>query len=157
MTENLSTVNLTETRNTLSLGEIKSSILDIRVETYLEPVTKAGVPNNKIYVGEASYGRSFRMAQDLCWQSMCEFTGSREHSDANPGRCTGTGGYISHAEINEIIQAGGDIHFFHEGESNTDILLYKGESCPAFTLNSHLELPGAETRPQHEHTPTPER
>ncbi|KAL1841513.1 hypothetical protein VTJ49DRAFT_7004 [Mycothermus thermophilus] len=51
-------VNLTETRNTLSI------------------ITKAGVPNNKIFVGEASYGRSFRMAQAGCWGPTCDFTGT---------------------------------------------------------------------------------
>lgn len=35
--------------------------------TDLSIVTKAGVPNNKVFVGEASYGRSFRMATDGCW------------------------------------------------------------------------------------------
>jgi hypothetical protein len=101
-------VNLTETRNTLSI------------------VTKAGVPNNKIFVGESSYGRSFHMAVDGCWGPMCDFTGSRLVSDAQPGRCTETGGYISNAEINEIIRAGGGRQF-HDGASNSDILIYKGD------------------------------
>ncbi|PHH91790.1 hypothetical protein CDD83_10286 [Cordyceps sp. RAO-2017] len=69
-------------------------------------VTKVGEPNNKVFVGESSYGRSFRMAQDGCWQPMCEFTGSRTQSNANPGRCTQTGGYISDPEINEILARG---------------------------------------------------
>lgn len=91
----------------------------------LHIVTKAGVPNNKIFVGEASYGRSFRMAINDCWGPMCEFTGTKTESDANPGRCTKTGGYISNAEINEIIRAGiGQL--LHDHESNTDVLLYKG-------------------------------
>lgn len=102
-------VNLTETRNALSI------------------VTKAGVPNNKIFVGESSYGRSFHMASDGCWGPMCEFTGSRTKSDAQPGRCTGEGGYIGLAEINEIIQEAEAVERFHDDESNSDILLYKGD------------------------------
>ncbi|KAH6688887.1 glycoside hydrolase family 18 protein [Plectosphaerella plurivora] len=101
-------VNLTETVNTLGI------------------ITKAGVPNNKIFVGESSYGRSFRMATDGCWGPLCEFTGTRLESDANPGRCTDTRGYISNAEINEIIRSGQGRQF-HDGESNSDILLYKGD------------------------------
>ncbi|KAK2601575.1 hypothetical protein QQS21_004893 [Conoideocrella luteorostrata] len=103
-------VNLTETSNSLAM------------------ITKAGVPNNKIFVGEASYGRSFHMAQDGCWGPLCDFTGSRTSSDAKPGRCTKTGGYISYAEINEIIKRGGsEVRVFHDGESNSDIMLNQGD------------------------------
>ncbi|KAM7214665.1 hypothetical protein V8F06_009986 [Rhypophila decipiens] len=101
-------VNLTETLNTLSI------------------ITKAGVPNNKIFVGEASYGRSFHMAVDGCWGPMCDFTGSRLQSDAQPGRCTDTRGYISLAEINDILRTG-EGRQFHDGASNSDILLYQGD------------------------------
>ncbi|CAG8961706.1 hypothetical protein HYFRA_00006246 [Hymenoscyphus fraxineus] len=102
-------VNLTETRNSLAI------------------ITKAGVPNNKVFVGEASYGRSFHMASDGCWGPMCDFTGSRTQSDANAGRCTKTGGYLSNAELIEIIQRGGATQTFHDGASNSDILLYQGD------------------------------
>jgi hypothetical protein len=92
-------------------------------------VTKAGVPNNKILVGEASYGRSFRMAQNGCWGPMCEFTGTRLQSDANPGRCTKTPGYLSYAEIMEIITRNGNTaRGFHDDASDMDVLLYKGPS-----------------------------
>jgi GH18 family chitinase len=94
-------------------------------------VTKAGVPNNKIFVGEASYGRSFHMAVDGCWEPMCEFTGSRTQSDAKPGRCTGESGYLAHAEINEITRSGKG-QLFHDHDSNTDVLLYDGLCSPRF-------------------------
>ncbi|KID97061.1 glycoside hydrolase family 18 protein, partial [Metarhizium majus ARSEF 297] len=102
-------VNLTETNNML-----------VRI-------TKAGVPNNRIFVGEASYGRSFRMAKEGCWGPMCGFTGSRTQSTANPGRCTNTRGYLAYAETKEIISAGGNVRTFHDGDSNTDVLLYNGD------------------------------
>ncbi|KAF2132617.1 carbohydrate-binding module family 24 protein [Dothidotthia symphoricarpi CBS 119687] len=102
-------VNLTETRNSLSI------------------ITKAGTPNNKIFVGESSYGRSFHMATDGCWQPMCEFTGSRTKSDATPGRCTGESGYISLAEINEVLGRNVGARIFHDGASNSDIILYNGD------------------------------
>nr|GFD14088.1 hypothetical protein [Tanacetum cinerariifolium] len=64
-------------------------------------ITKAGAPSNKVVVGVASYGRSFKMAQASCDSEGCAFTGSARVSNANPGRCTGVGGYIANAEINE--------------------------------------------------------
>ncbi|KAF2421787.1 glycoside hydrolase family 18 protein [Tothia fuscella] len=102
-------VNLTETRNALSM------------------ITKAGVPNNKIFVGESSYGRSFHLAKSSCWGPLCDFTGSRERSDANPGRCTNTGGYIAYAEIVEILKGGDGVLSFHDTGSNSDVLVYKGD------------------------------
>ncbi|KAJ8121377.1 hypothetical protein ONZ43_g2151 [Nemania bipapillata] len=107
-------VNLTETRNALSL------------------VTKAGVPNNKIFVGESSYGRSFHMAVDGCWGPNCDFTGSRTVSDAREGRCTKTAGDIANAEIDELIRLGG-AEQLHDGGSNTDMLLYKGDAISYMT------------------------
>ncbi|KFY08962.1 hypothetical protein V492_05773 [Pseudogymnoascus sp. VKM F-4246] len=83
-------VNLTETHNSLAI------------------ITKAGVPNNKIFVGEASYG-------------------SRTQSDAHPGRCTGTGGYIAYAEINEIIRLDKSALQRRDEDSDTDVLLYQGD------------------------------
>lgn len=105
-------------------------------------VTKAGVPNNKIFVGEASYGRSFKMAQNGCAGPMCEFTGSRTQSDATPGRCTKTGGYLANAELGEIFKRGGDkIVTFHDGSSNTDVMLYNGSILPIPCLLSSTEQP----------------
>lgn len=57
---------------------------------------------------------------------MCDFTGSMTQSDAAPGRCTKTGGYLAHAEINEIIKVGSGVRMFHDGASNSDIMLYNG-------------------------------
>lgn len=102
-------VNLTETRNALSI------------------ITKAGVPNSKVFVGEASYGRSFRMKEDGCWRPMCEFTGTPEVSHANPGRCTKTSGYLGYAEIMELMRNNPNVNQFHDGDSNTDVLLYDGD------------------------------
>ncbi|KAK6443798.1 chitinase [Trichoderma asperellum] len=69
-------------------------------------ITKAGVPSNKIAVGIASYGRSFKMAEAGCTGEMCKFTGTPRISNAAKGICTNTAGYISNAEINEIIKSG---------------------------------------------------
>ncbi|KAF5023085.1 hypothetical protein F66182_4842 [Fusarium sp. NRRL 66182] len=104
------TVNMTETNNALSM------------------ITKAGVPNNKVFVGEASYGRSFHMATDGCWKPTCEFTGSKTESDAAPGRCTKTGGYLAFAEIMELLRKGvSGLKTFHDADSESDIVLYNGD------------------------------
>jgi GH18 family chitinase len=66
-------------------------------------ITKAGVPASKVLVGVTSYGRSFRMTSPSCTGPMCTYTGTRNVSNAYKGRCTDTAGYLSNAEINEII------------------------------------------------------
>jgi hypothetical protein len=91
------------------------------------------VPNNKIFVGEASYGRSFHMANPDCWGPLCDFTGSRTQSDASPGRCTGVGGYLASAEIDEIIKTQDNVKTFHDDSSHSDILLYGGAYLQPFS------------------------
>lgn len=121
-------VNLTETRNTLAISEYRSLPNIPRRHILTCPsVTKAGVPNNKIFVGEASYARTFHMARDGCWGPMCDFTGSRTQSDALPGRCTKTAGYIAMAELNELLIKASGAKVFHDGASNTDVMLYNGK------------------------------
>jgi chitinase len=81
-------VNLTETMLTLAM------------------ITKAGVPTKKVAVGISSYGRSFKMAQAGCTGPMCQFTANADNSSqAEPGECTATAGYISNAEINNLVNA----------------------------------------------------
>ncbi|KAI1120979.1 hypothetical protein F5Y10DRAFT_289094 [Nemania abortiva] len=100
-------VNLTETINSLSL------------------ITKAGVPSNKVVVGITSYGRSFQMLTPGCTTELCTFTGSNTNSDAAKGRCTGTAGYISNAEIKEIISDGSRVTTSYvDASSDTNILVY---------------------------------
>jgi chitinase len=82
---------------------LRSHINMTETTTALAMITKAGVPSYKVVVGIASYGRSFKMAKEGCTDETCRFTGSRTESDALPGPCTGTGGYISSAEIREIL------------------------------------------------------
>lgn len=67
------------------------------------------------------------MATDGCWEPMCEFTGTRTKSDATPGRCTGEGGYIALAELNEILGRSVGAQSFHDSASNSDIILYNGD------------------------------
>ncbi|CZS72048.1 unnamed protein product [Fusarium graminearum] len=113
-------VNMTETKNALSM------------------ITKAGVPNRKIFVGESSYGRSFHMAKDGCWEPMCEFTGTRIESDAMPGRCTKTGGYLAYAEIMEIVNEKSGAKLFYDKSSQSDVMLYKGDYVSYMTPKTKI-------------------
>ncbi len=79
-------INMTETHNALVM------------------ITKAGVPANKVIVGVTSYGRAFKMKDPKCKGPMCEYTGTGSASDALPGPCTGTQGYMANAEIDEFVQ-----------------------------------------------------
>lgn len=103
-----SQVNLTETINSLVM------------------ITKAGVPSGKVVVGVTSYGRSFKMAQPGCYGPDCQFTGSRLGSNAMPGNCTATAGYLANAEIMNIMkeQPHRVNQKFHDKSSDSDILVY---------------------------------
>ncbi|GFG26431.1 killer toxin subunits alpha/beta [Aspergillus udagawae] len=85
---------------------LRSHVNETETKDALSMITKAGVPSRKVVVGVASYGRSFKMAEAGCTGPMCKFTGTSRISNAAKGRCTDTGGYISNAEINEIINSG---------------------------------------------------
>ncbi|KAF2969289.1 hypothetical protein GQX73_g4264 [Xylaria multiplex] len=112
-------VNLTETKDALSL------------------ITKAGVPSNKIVVGVTSYGRSFKMEQARCTGPSCKFTGSPRVSNAAKGRCTGTSGYLSNAEIDDIITYGKVNKQWVDADSN--ILVYNDTEWVAY-MNASIKL-----------------
>lgn len=91
-------------------------------------ITKAGVDASKVAVGVSSYGRSFGMKNRAACEhnlnsAACSFTGP--DSGAAPGECTATNGYISNAEIDEIINlnASDTVVKFDAG-SDTDIIFY---------------------------------
>jgi len=86
----------------------------------LTMAVKAGVPQQKIMVGVSSYGRSFKMSQSGCTGPACTYTGP---TDATPGRCSGTAGYIGGGELNELWQKDGAV-IIVDGNSGSDILVY---------------------------------
>ncbi|RGP69672.1 killer toxin subunits alpha beta [Fusarium sporotrichioides] len=96
----------------------------------LSMITKAGVPSHKILVGVSSYARSFKMSKLGCEGPDCTFQGARNQSPAKPGICTETAGYISDAEILQIIRnAGADFdgstyRSYYDASSDSDIFVY---------------------------------
>ena len=94
-------------------------------------ITKAGVPAKKVVVGVASYGRSFKMADEGCTGEMCRFLGSGTSSPAKKGRCTKTSGYISNAEIFEIGDAGGAVKSWKD-KTDTNYLVYDNTEWVAY-------------------------
>jgi hypothetical protein len=68
------------------------------------------------------------MSQAGCSGPQCTFTGTAADSKATPGRCTGTGGYLSNAEILEIIadrRRSGRVNAnYIDPDSHTNILVY---------------------------------
>ncbi|KAE8153225.1 hypothetical protein BDV25DRAFT_137130 [Aspergillus avenaceus] len=104
---------------------LRSHVNATEVHLALSMITKAGVQSNKIMVGESSYGRAFKMAEAGCTGPMCHYTGTSSESDAKPGRCTNTGGYLSDAEIKEIISRGnGTVKTWHDKDTASDYLVY---------------------------------
>ncbi|KAL4799251.1 hypothetical protein BDV19DRAFT_385501 [Aspergillus venezuelensis] len=105
-------VNLTETTSALSM------------------ITKAGVSSDKIVVGLASYGRSFKMTEAGCTGPMCRFVGP--DSGAAKGMCTNTAGYIADAEIYRILDEDDTAETFYDKSSDSNILVYGSTEWVAY-------------------------
>lgn len=67
------------------------------------------------------------MSQAGCTGPDCNFLGDRLNSPAKKGRCTQTSGYISNAELNEIMDFNDNVKSWHDGDSNSDIIVYDGK------------------------------
>ncbi|KAL9573156.1 hypothetical protein ACKAV7_002841 [Fusarium commune] len=114
-----------------SAGNCVRSHVNLTETTYaLAMITKAGVPASKINVGVSSYGRSFGLtSRQACEKSLsdsgCHIMGPK--SGATPGNCTQTAGYISNAEIEEIMNlntTGAGIDYAYDKASDSDTLFY---------------------------------
>jgi GH18 family chitinase len=108
---------------------LRSHVNETETKDALSMITKAGAPSNKVVVGVASYGRSFKMAKAGCDSESCLFTGTPRVSNAAMGRCTNTSGYISNAEIDEIISNGNVKQWKKEG---SNFLVYNDTEWVAY-------------------------
>ncbi|KAH8894660.1 glycoside hydrolase [Thozetella sp. PMI_491] len=106
---------------------VRSHINKTETKNAMVMITKAGVTANKIVIGVSSYARSFRLSDPGCLGVMCKYQGDKNHSEAYQGKCTGTSGYISNAELEEI-KAGKssypNVKYFFDQDSESDILVY---------------------------------
>lgn len=105
---------------------IRSHVNITETKTSLAMATKAGLSSNKVVVGVASYGRSFRLQRPGCFTPDCLFTGSPTQSDAFQGRCTNTSGYISNAELKEIADKKkySYVKSWYDKDSDSNIMVY---------------------------------
>jgi GH18 family chitinase len=97
----------------------------------LSMLTKAGARTNQIMMGISSYGRSFKMSNSKCTGPTCTFTGSNTKSEAEPGICTNSSGYIADAELRRIISDSevndnGKVKTWYDKQSDSDIMTWNG-------------------------------
>ena len=109
---------------------LRSHVNSTETDLSLAMITKAGVPSGKVVVGVSSYGRSFGIADPGCTGPDCLFTGP--DSGATPGACTETAGYISNAELSDILKGvktskrdGGAISWYDD-DTQSDMMTYDG-------------------------------
>lgn len=94
-------------------------------------ITKAGVPAHKVLLGVATYGRSFKMAQEGCDGPTCLFLGDRDNSPAKKGRCTDTAGYLANAEIFEQRDKG-VTRRWTDATARSSYIVYEGTEWVAY-------------------------
>jgi chitinase len=87
-------------------------------EWALAMLTKSGIGTSQIMAGVASYGRSFEMSEEGCYGSSCTWTAA-----GRAGECTDTAGYISNAEINQILLTNTNSQSYSDGNV-TDFIVY---------------------------------
>ncbi|KAI0014005.1 putative necrosis-inducing factor-domain-containing protein [Xylariaceae sp. FL0662B] len=116
---------------------LRSHVNLTETELALAMITKAGVPSNKVIVGISSYGRSFAMAQAGCYGPDCFYTGTAIQSNAAPGPCTDTAGYIANAEIYDIVDNPSRVNQnFLDSTSDSRIVVYDDTQWVAFMDDS---------------------
>ncbi|OHW99326.1 glycoside hydrolase family 18 protein [Colletotrichum incanum] len=81
------------------------------IQLGLELLWRNNVNPERVNLGLGFYGRSFTMSDPGCMAPGCPF---KNATGAGAGRCTGTSGVLSAAEINQIIKDGGKQTFYEK-------------------------------------------
>ncbi|KAM7210290.1 chitinase [Rhypophila decipiens] len=81
------------------------------IDQGLELMWRNNINPERINLGLGFYGRSFTMEDPNCMAPGCPF---KNATGAGAGRCTGTPGVLSAAEINELIQNGAQQILYEE-------------------------------------------
>lgn len=101
----------------------------------LRLVSKAGLDVGKIYVGIASYARSFEVSTSGCYEIGCTFTGPS--SGATPGEYTDVPGILSFDDIS-YIQANDQVNdIYNDTESQCTIMLYNNNQWAAWSSDNN--------------------
>ncbi|KAJ5715533.1 glycoside hydrolase [Penicillium malachiteum] len=98
-------------------------------EWALAMLTKSGIGTSQIMVGVSSYGRSFEMSEAGCYNSNCTWTAAGE-----AGECTETVGYISNAEINQILLTNTNSNLYSDGNV-TNFIVYNDTQWVGYMTN----------------------
>ncbi|KAI8820248.1 uncharacterized protein EV422DRAFT_506961 [Fimicolochytrium jonesii] len=72
------------------------------IEESLALYIRAGIPTDKLNLGVAYYGRSFKLVNPGCQGYGCAMTGG-----GRAGKCSGETGYLAQFEVEEMIQQSG--------------------------------------------------
>ncbi|KAJ4230943.1 hypothetical protein NW759_002926 [Fusarium solani] len=79
------------------------------IDASLELMWRNNINPDRVVMGLGFYGRSFTMKDPKCMKAGCPFK-----TGADKGKCTGTEGVLSAAEINKIVKSGGKVSFDEE-------------------------------------------
>ncbi|KAE8140449.1 hypothetical protein BDV38DRAFT_18327 [Aspergillus pseudotamarii] len=106
---------------------LRSHVNKTETHNSMVMITKAGVEARQVVIGVTSYARSFRMTDESCSGPLCTYAGAKYQSAAYAAPCTTTGGYISNAELNDIIKDHGNysiVKSYVDKDSDSNILMY---------------------------------
>ncbi|KAK8091919.1 hypothetical protein PG997_002280 [Apiospora hydei] len=79
------------------------------------------------------------MADPNCSGPLCAFLGSNASSQAKPGQCTRTAGYISNAEINSIKEKKPESHTWYDKEADADFIVYDSTEWVSYMTDETKE------------------
>ncbi|KAJ2380506.1 hypothetical protein GGI05_006284, partial [Coemansia sp. RSA 2603] len=115
---------------------LRSHVNWTETEQALALITHAGVPSNKVLLGLAAYGRSFKQVYPNCAGPNCMFAGPE--SGATPGSCTGTAGYISMTELEGIRVTSGRVRSEYT-DSGSTVMLYDTDQWVSYNTRGELD------------------
>ena len=96
------------------------------IETALDLLWRNGVDSSQVNLGIGFYGRSFQLDDPSCTTPGC-----LQKGPGNPGPCTGTGGYLSYAEI-EAIREEYKLDSYHDEEAAVKYIAWGRDQWIAF-------------------------
>ncbi|OJJ42141.1 hypothetical protein ASPZODRAFT_20739 [Penicilliopsis zonata CBS 506.65] len=103
------------------------------IKTAAELLWRVRVNPAQVSLGFAFYGRAFSLQDPGCTSPGCPFSGG-----ADPGVCTGTSGYLSYYEIEQILSSNPDINIVHDNEAAVKYFAWSAGHIKANTKNRKM-------------------